>query len=343
MRFVPRSRIAPDPRRRWRDGAGDDMGGKAKVLPYGPQIDLNFAAGVYYGVGPGAPTSFLTTSRASVGTAVDSSGNWQTFAANVPRITNLGLLVEESRTNLFLNSQAPVTQTIAVVNGSVYTASVYGTATLTLSGAGSGTATQGSPRTFTASSTSLTVTVSGAGGSFQNAQVELGAPATSPIPTTSAAVTRAADAISLTNPPAFGGQLTIFAAGTPFTPTTANTAAALVATDPAGSNRVQVYRNATDGTAHLYVGPAGVTIAGAVWAQNAFGKIAAAVTQSAQTLAFNGATTAFANAAAFSGLTAVGIGEYPPNGGFQWDGTLRRIALWPTTALDPGALQQLTT
>lgn len=43
----------------------------------------------------------LTFTRASTAYGTDAAGNLILFAANVPRITNAGLLIEESRTNLF--------------------------------------------------------------------------------------------------------------------------------------------------------------------------------------------------------------------------------------------------
>lgn len=51
--------------------------------------------------------SYISTSRASPATtyAPDSAGNLITFYANQPRITGRGLLVEESRANVFLHSQ----------------------------------------------------------------------------------------------------------------------------------------------------------------------------------------------------------------------------------------------
>lgn len=70
-------------------------------------VVLNFAAnsGTQTGQSPGPATNFITTSRASTGMAVDTGGNWTTFAANQPRITNLGLTVEESRTNIVTQTQ----------------------------------------------------------------------------------------------------------------------------------------------------------------------------------------------------------------------------------------------
>jgi hypothetical protein len=90
---------------------------RAAILTPGPcagvTLKADFAAnggqGVYCEAGqrfgsflamPGA--SFT---RASSGTATDSTGGVHTFAAGVPRITDLGLLVEEARTNFVTWSQ----------------------------------------------------------------------------------------------------------------------------------------------------------------------------------------------------------------------------------------------
>lgn len=143
----------------------------------------------------------LTFTRASVANRTNSVGVIESVATGVPRIEHPvgdgcpSILLEPQRTNLFLNSFAPVTQTITVVNGSIYTVSIKG-GTATLSGAGTGSATTGSNRTFTASSTSLTVTITG---SPEWCQVELGSFATSIITTTGAAVTRIADALDSPN------------------------------------------------------------------------------------------------------------------------------------------------
>lgn len=53
-----------------------------------------------------APISrILTTSRATAGMAQHTDGRWESFAANIPRITTKGLLVEEARTNLLFYSE----------------------------------------------------------------------------------------------------------------------------------------------------------------------------------------------------------------------------------------------
>ena len=69
------------------------------VLP-GASIDMNFKDGLYYG----AAASQLAVSRASAAYADDLGGNWSQFASNVARITNKGLLIEESRTNNIRNN-----------------------------------------------------------------------------------------------------------------------------------------------------------------------------------------------------------------------------------------------
>jgi len=99
-------------------------------------------------------------------TRINSSGECEVVPANKGRISfETGLcpclLVEDTHTNLFLNPLTPVTQSITVILGSVYTISVIGVGSVVLSGAGLGTVTQNNPITITASSTTLTCTISG--------------------------------------------------------------------------------------------------------------------------------------------------------------------------------------
>lgn len=145
-----------------------------------------------------------TFTRASTGTYFDATKTMQTAAINEPRFnynpTNAafeGLLYEPARTNILLNSATLSTQTRTVTAATVYTLSFYGTGTVVLSGAYSSTVVGAGiyPAnrkvvTFTTTSTSLVLTVTG---SVQYAQLEIGGSATSYIPTTTVAVTRAAD------------------------------------------------------------------------------------------------------------------------------------------------------
>lgn len=63
-------------------------------------IDLDFANSRAFGTTIGS----LSVTNNGNGTAVDASGVWHTFAANTPRITNLGITIEEARTNSIRNN-----------------------------------------------------------------------------------------------------------------------------------------------------------------------------------------------------------------------------------------------
>jgi hypothetical protein len=93
-------------------------------------LDLNFAGGAFSlnntrtdnpAAIPG--WSFSRTDTNGTATALDLAGNVIQFATGVPRITNRGILVEEARTNLLLNSAfagggaAPTSWTQPVATG----------------------------------------------------------------------------------------------------------------------------------------------------------------------------------------------------------------------------------
>jgi len=165
---------------------------------YSPSVSLNFLLG--------SLDPRITFTRASVGTYINSTGVGSTAAVDVPRfdynLSNLqprGLLVEGTRTNVFLNSATPATQNITVT-AQAYTLSFYGTGTITLSGVfvGSLVGTGAANRvtlTFTPTAGTLTLTVSG---SVAATQLEAGGFASSYIATTGTAATRATDLVSLT-------------------------------------------------------------------------------------------------------------------------------------------------
>jgi hypothetical protein len=157
----------------------------------------------------GSLPSGLTFGRASNAWCFDGTGALQQASSNVPRfdyepftLTPRGLLLEEQRTNLFLNSQSPATQNVTTT-AQAYTVSFYGTGSIaltgtithTINGSGANVLTQ---YTATATAGTLTCTVSG---SVANAQVEAGPFATSRIVTAGGTVTRATDNLSMSSIP----------------------------------------------------------------------------------------------------------------------------------------------
>lgn len=79
----------------------------SEVFPWtGASIDLWFTKGRYYSsAGTIAVTDELSDTRASIAYADTSTGTLTQFATNTLRITDLGLYVEGTNTNLFLQSQ----------------------------------------------------------------------------------------------------------------------------------------------------------------------------------------------------------------------------------------------
>ncbi len=300
--------------------------------------------------------NLITFTRASDGTFVDSAGVIQTAAANVPRFDHnpvtgesLGLLGEEQRSNLLLNSGTLSTQSVTVT-AVAHTLHFTGTGTITLTGASTagplvGTGTGEANRvslTFTPTASSLTLTVSG---TVTNAQLEIGAFRTSYIPTTATAVTRSADVASITGDNFSrwyrADEGTLFALASRPTSVTQNNRIA-VTTDGTINNRAFDIRqdSSTAGFAISVTAGSGDMTLGIVYnGTNLPNKLAVAQGLNNANVAYNGTLGAGDTSVLMPSVNRLEIGSLM--GGYYYGGHISRLTFFPQR-LPNSTLQNIT-
>ena len=322
-----------------------------------PTLFLDFAANDYriYSAATGlqrkALTDIITTTglRSTPGNIYRPIGGFDDIAINVPRIdydpeTGIcrGLLVEESRQNLFLNSlldgTSLTTQTVTVT-AAAHTVSFFGSGSITFSGAYTGTLsgtddTTWAVATFTPSAGGLVCTVSG---DVKWAQCELGSFATSPITTAGTAATRAADVVKIDGT-AFAGFNNPLG-GTLFASGKVNSDAGFLANlFSVSSERVQIYEPEstlrTAGNSYgngAIVNPLGSFFASAIAYEAGYGA-----------LATNGISAAFVTPPpSVPTLSLLRIGDYENTGVNQSNGPVGSVIYFPKP-LTQAQLAQLT-
>lgn len=319
-----------------------------------PSLDLRFADNKSL-VDAATGASLVTFTRASSGTYVDSAGVLQTATTNEPRFDHnpttgesLGLLVEEARTNLLLNSGTLSTQSVTVT-AVAHTLSFTGTGTITMTGTSTagplvGTGTGETNRvslTFTPTAGSLTLTVSG---TVTNAQLELGAFRTSYIPTTAAAATRSADVASITGTNFSSwyrqDEGTVFVQGS----TSASTSNPILLNIEDGTlnERIQIRRIGASNSASSLVVDGGVNQGGAAvsgFNADTIGRICMVYALNNLQLAFNGSLGIADTSATIPTVDRVFIGS--ASSPFYANGRISRITYWPQRLAD-STLQTIT-
>jgi hypothetical protein len=304
--------------------------GTGTILIWGAQLEQSSTVGEYI------PTTSTINSAPR-------------FDHNPTTGESLGLLVEEQRTNLLLNSATLSTQNVTVT-AVAHTLSFTGTGTITLSGTSTagplvGTGTGESNRvslTFTPTAGTLTLTVSG---TVTNAQLEAGPFRTSYIPTTTAAATRSADVASITGS-AFSSwyrqdEGTVFA-DVNSAPVSNIVQVAFDISEGLGNERMFQRRNA-GGIAATAVVDNGVTqgdIGATVIAASARYRSGFGYKLNDLSIAVNGGAEATDTSATIPTPDRLFLGQNFASGQ-SCNGTLRRLTYWPAR-LPNSTLQAIT-
>lgn len=299
-----------------------------------------------------AAASLLTVSRASSKTNLfptSASGfAYATFLSNVLAVTSgAGANIEEARTNVLLNSTAPVTQNTASlatgtytlwVNGSGSATSSAGTATIT----GAGAATNGTPNVFVVTvAGTVVITVSGSLNAFQ---CELGTFGTSLIVTAGATAPRAADVVTLTSPGAFGSAYTLYTRATPQAPTAYGSNQFIIsASDGTVNNRSGMARFSATGNFEAVYTNAGATtnLGNGSLSQNVSSKTVGAFASGDQAGVLNGGAVATSSGTIATGFNTVSLGNRV-DGALFLDGNVEEVAIWYSQRVPNAQLQSMT-
>lgn len=302
------------------------------------------------------PDPRQTFTRASGGGRFNAQGLYKWLGADVPRIDYdpvtgecLGILIEEQRTNLLLNSATLATQSLNLTAGT-YTLSFYGSGTVSLSGAYSGTVVGSGVSTrkafsFTATAGTLTLTVSG---SCTSGQLEAGAFPTSYIPTISAQVTRAADVASVnTLSPWFNTAegAVIVEASEGYGTLSTSLASMVSFDDGTTNNRIQLRRNISTTNASVAIVDSGsvsasqTTSAGSWPVDHVSRKVGFAFGSGSASLSLSGTIAAAGSPAKLPSITQLKIGGGPALN--PWNGHIKSIRYYPKR-LTNAELQELT-
>jgi len=304
----------------------------------------------------------ITFTRASTATYIDQFGAMQTAASGVARfdhdpttLESLGLLIEEQRTNLVLNSAALATQNVTVT-AVAHTLSFYGTGTVTLSGVstsgplvGTGAFPSRVTLTFTPTAGTLTLTVSG---SVLLAQLEIGSFATSYIPTVASQVTRSADGAVMTGTNFSSWfnavQGTIYAEGYLNNPAAAGAQTRRLAdiNDGSNNNRIGFGRafTATDIRVQYTVSGTNINTTNGQTANSVFPSAKVAVAYKSADYAFSPNSVAATTSAAASVpvVNRLSIGnDFNTSANGSANGTIKKLAYYPLRCTN-AQLQALT-
>ena len=321
------------------------MGGVRLTSPPGISLDLSFMT-------PGTLPSGVTFTRASTGTYFDATGTMQSATTNTPRwdydpVTHAlrGMLIEEARTNLLLNSATLGTQSVTTTAVAT-TLSFYGTGTVTLTGtstAGPLTGTGVSNRvslTFTPTAGTLTLTVTG---TVTNAQLEAGAFATSYVPTTGTTATRAIEVCQTPTGAWFTSNATLSLNMEIILASNLSRTLGGIS-DTVLANAFYLGTGGSGNYQALRPGTGGGTLTDGASATGSVQKVGASYNATTMAECANGGTVSSLaiTAAALTTATRVGIGNDPWGLTTAFCGWMRRVRYWPR-ALSNAELQQVTT